>query len=43
MIVRNCLSLAVAYHDQENSKQSQYYTRLATEYFEEILGLVGKP
>ena len=40
MIVQNCLSLARVYHDQENNKQSKFYSRLATEYFGEVLGLV---
>ena len=40
MIIQNCLSLARVYHDQENDKQSEYYTRLAVEYFDEVLGLV---
>jgi hypothetical protein len=40
MILGNCLSLARVYHDQENGKQSEYYARLATEYFDLVLGLV---
>lgn len=41
MIIQNCLALARVYHDQEDVKQSEYYTRLASEYFGEVLGLVG--
>ena len=43
MILGNCLVLARAYHDQENDQQSEFYSRLASEYFGEILGLVEVP
>jgi hypothetical protein len=32
-----CLTLARVYRDQDNIKQSEYYVRLASEYFNEIL------
>jgi hypothetical protein len=41
MILEHCLTLARAYHDQDNSKQADYYSLLAREYFGEILELVG--
>ena len=43
MILEHCLTLARAYHDQENSRQADYYSLLAREYFGEILELVGAP
>ena len=43
MIVQHCLHLAYAYHDQENFKQADYYSRLATEYFDDVLGEVVIP
>ena len=32
-----CLTLARVYRDQGNLKQSEYYVRLAEEYFNELL------
>ena len=32
-----CLTLARVYRDQDNPKQSEYYVRLAEEYFTELL------
>lgn len=32
-----CLTLARVYRDQDNFKQSEYYVRLASEYFNELL------
>lgn len=43
MILKGCLSLARVYHDQDNFKQSEFYSRLSSEYFEEILGVVNTP
>jgi hypothetical protein len=43
MILEHCLTLARAYHDQDDFRLAQYYSRLAREYLDEILGLVGSP
>jgi len=43
MILEHCLTLARAYHDQDDAKQANYYSLLAREYFGEILELVGTP
>jgi len=43
MILEHCLTLARAYHDQENAEQANYYSLLAREYFGEILELVESP
>ena len=37
MILEHCLTLARAYHDQDNAEQATYYSLLAREYFEEVL------
>ena len=43
MILEHCLTLARAYHDQDDTKQANYYSLLAREYFGEILELVKTP
>lgn len=42
MIVSNCLNLARAYHDIEDPKLANYYSELASEYFEEVLEILRK-
>jgi len=40
-ILGHCLTLARVYYDQDHIRQSDYYLRLATEYFEELTHLSG--
>jgi hypothetical protein len=43
MVLEHCLILARAYYDQDNYQRSEYYIRLASEYFEEITGILERP
>ena len=43
LIMEHCLILAKAYYDQDDFKQADRYSLLASEYFGEILGFVEKP
>jgi hypothetical protein len=43
IVLEHCLTLARAYYEQDKYQKSEYYSRLASEYFGEIVGLFGKP
>ena len=38
-ILGTCLTLARVHYDHDNARQSEYYLRLAAEYFEELTHL----